>query len=871
MNISTIDIFVIVAYLVVCLVVGVTKIGKIKDIRDYAIGDGSISSGTLFATLFATYIGANVTAGSVEKVHAMGLLFVIAFLFMPLGWWLAAYIYSDKIEEFRNNGCLTLSDIMQQLYGPLGKWVSNAMYLMLSIIVLTIHFVAIGYLLHYFTGMERLYAMILGFGIIVLYSTLGGIKAVIVTDLLQSLIIFVALPIACFNTYYKLGGYEKIVESLPSHYFTLDLKTENVFLLLSLVFYSVLPASGGAFIQRFLMAGKAAKLREALHYSMLMTIPFIIIMVMIGYMSKVVAPDINSSMAFFYIIGNELPVFIKGLVIAGMLAVIMSTADSYLNASGVLIAHDIVKGVYPNISKKMELFVARFATVLISLFAALLALNKNNSIRELDWLMSNFWEPLIFIPLAAGFLGFKAARKSFPISLLSGITVVFGCRFYFGDFSTLGLAAGSLASALGLLFSKGINYNGIKRRITNFTSISEIKDHIHDSYNKYAFVMGIFGLIYFLVSSFAIASYERENVLTTLRITSLVLSFSLVISNIYLSKAFSDIVMPYIFLIGISLGYPLLAAYSYIISSYNIYWLINFIIAFIIFIIILNYKLSIFISIISVITAYGLSIYSGEESYINVSQNGPTILAILSFGAMLVMYFFKRREGEYVQEINDKIILGASIAHEMKNILTSVKMYVNTIKEELPSLSPKSTVTMIGKLTNGVSRSIVNGDNTVNAILYSVRKDISHASDTGVYSLKDIVKMGIDNLSPSKVDKKRIQLRALPAINIVGSKYLLSLVVTNVIGNSLKHSGKKSIIQIYWEDDHLIIEDDGIGIDSTQISSISTPFNKRGDISSTGLGLAFCVTILQGMGGDIKIDSKLNQYTKSMLKMPISI
>ncbi len=444
-NIHIIDLAVIIVYLGVCLLIGLHKVKSVKTIRDYALGTGYIPTSILLFTIFATHMGAGSTVGTVEGLYSNGLIFAIAIMFQPLFWVITAKIFSGNAHKFKKAGCISISDIMKLLYGDLGKWVTNVLSVLLSVGVIAVQIAVIGYLFNYFLGISHVMGVIIGFSVIAAYSVFGGIRAVALTDTFQGLILIVAIPTA----YILSDGCDILWESLPESHRAMDLTVDNALLLASMIFYALMPVSEGTFIQRFLMANDKEQLEKTLKMIAFISIPFTMGICLIGLIIKVKAPDIAPNIAFFYLINHYLPIGITGLVITGILAAIMSTADSFLNTAGVLCAHDIVKGIFPKITDKQELFIARCSVLVISAFAIGIAIS-GKSLMALVWLADIFWMPIIFIPLASGFLNFKTNYKSFGASIFIGITGVFLGKFIAGEFATISLLFGVTGSAIGL-------------------------------------------------------------------------------------------------------------------------------------------------------------------------------------------------------------------------------------------------------------------------------------------------------------------------------------------------------------------------------------------------------------------------------------
>ena len=271
----------------------------------------------------------------------------------------------------------------------------------------------------------------------------------------------VAIPVAATIAFHEIGGYNGLVQNLPATHMAIELTEANILLIGSMLFYSLIPVSEGTFMQRFLMANDSRQLNRALVVLASVCIPFVLVLCIIGFVIKVKAPEIDPNTALFYLIGNYLPIGITGLLVSGILAAIMSTADSWLNTTSVLCAHDIAKGLFPNLNDRQELLIARLSVLVIAGLAITLAL-AGNSLMGLLWLASNFWMPVILIPLAAGFLKFKTNQKSFIASAILGSTGALLGRYITGEFATTSILFGTMGSSLGLFgthYLQKLSYN----------------------------------------------------------------------------------------------------------------------------------------------------------------------------------------------------------------------------------------------------------------------------------------------------------------------------------------------------------------------------------------------------------------------------
>lgn len=378
----TIDIIIVITYLALCILIGLYKSRSIKTLKEYALGKNYFPDIVIITTLFATDIGAGSVMGSIGKVYTLGLFFIVTQLFSLLLWLVISKIYGQNIDQFL--GLMSISDIMEKLYGKVARWVTNIASIFDSIGVIAIQAAAMGHITNYFFGIGYNQRVVITVLILALYSSLGGIRAVALTDVFQFAVIMVAIPIACSFAYHDVGGYNGIIHGLPPDMLKLDLNTANIWLFLSLIFYSVLPdKNSGICIQRFLICKNSKQLVKCMKTLVLLYLPFTLIICLIGLVIRVKALDIDPNEAFIYFISHYISVGVKGLIVAGLLAVIMSTADSWLNTASVLCAHDIM-GKIIHLTDKQALLIARTSTFALCAIAIDLT-RKNYGIMELTW------------------------------------------------------------------------------------------------------------------------------------------------------------------------------------------------------------------------------------------------------------------------------------------------------------------------------------------------------------------------------------------------------------------------------------------------------------------------------------------------------
>ncbi|MDF3046930.1 MAG: putative periplasmic sensor histidine kinase, partial [Candidatus Midichloriaceae bacterium] len=805
-NLHAIDIAVIIGYLILCLVIGLYKAGKIKTVREYTLGTGYISTAVLIFTLFATYIGAGSTVGTVEKLHSMGLMYAIALSTIPVFWVITAKIFGENIDVFKKAGCMSVSDIMQFLYGKPGKWVTNAFSVFMSVAMIAAQISAMGYLFNYFLGISHLQGIAVGFSVLVAYSLFGGIRAVALTDTFQALVLLVAIPVACAIAFHEVGGYSGLIEKLPTSHATIDFTEANILLIASMLFYGLVPVSESTFIQRFLMANDSKQLNKALIILAYISIPFILIMCLIGFVIKVKAPDVNPNTAFFYLIGNYLPVGITGLLISGILAAIMSTADSWLNTTSVLCAHDIAKGLFPKLNDKQELIIARFSVILLAALSVLLAV-KGSSLMGLLWLASSFWMPIILIPLAAGFLKFQTSQKSFMTSTVFGFSGVLLGRFITGEFATVGILFGMIGCAIGLFgmhywqtfthqkISKNIFANANrantlykKKHLPFFAKIKQEKNR----YQDYCYLLGALGMVYFLGSTFFMIFSDMRIVYTIvyLKAIAAVLCFGLCIYEFHLSSKLQKKYIPLYWYVTLLYCFPFLSSYIALIYNGSMPWMINLMLSTILLYIFGGWFAMTFLSIIGFCIAYLLFKLTGYSLATLDTGDQPKMLgSIYCFLTGAIVLIMKYRDVLKEKEIESKVLYGAAVAHEVINPLQSASMMADALLKAFKNKKfeevNKEDFEDIKELLEPFKQNTQAALKTVDRMLTLVRTDISEADDIRVYSINECVESTLKSYGLSEQRLARVNVNKKNSFKFKGSKHFVGHVIANLISNAL--------------------------------------------------------------------------------------
>jgi SSS family solute:Na+ symporter len=415
------DLWIVGIFLLITLVVGIWQGRGMTNFSVFSIAEKKYSTAVLVATITATFLGGSASLGRAEKTFQYGAIFFFVALGDVIKTFIQAKFIATNIDKYSD--CISVGDIIGKSYGKNAKLFTGIAGTLTYITLLGAQVSSIGYVFHYFLGTTHVMGVLIGCSILIIYSVFGGIKAVTTTDVIQFIVLIVAIPIVCNIGISQVGGYGKLIESLPATHINLGMKSQiDIMKNIDVFLVFVLSLTGPASVQRLLMAKNSTQASQAFYYTAAICLLFFAVVCCIGLTAKVLKPDLDPVLAMPYII-ELLPVGFKGVAIAGLIAIIMSTADSILNTTSVMFVNDIVAVlVKKKLSDMTQLRLAQFSTLLIGIFSIVAAFSFK-SVFDIMVLSKLFWTPVVVIPFVAGVTGFIVDRKSFWVGAFWAVII----------------------------------------------------------------------------------------------------------------------------------------------------------------------------------------------------------------------------------------------------------------------------------------------------------------------------------------------------------------------------------------------------------------------------------------------------------------
>ncbi|WP_341232043.1 sodium:solute symporter family protein [uncultured Methylophaga sp.] len=411
---------VVIIYLFFVLLIGLWAGRGIKTMQDYALAGKSFGMLVIFATLSASFIGGGFSMGNAEKVFLVGISNIVALWGFSIKEILVARYIAPQMMRYPN--AISVGDIMDEHYGKGARLFSGVFSLALCAGILGAQIGAMGYVFNLFLDVDRVWGVLIGCGIVIAYATVGGMRSVVWTDIIQFIVLAFGIPMTLYFGLQHVGGWQAMQNNLPATHFTLPTEPLAVIALLSLFMTFMLGETlVPPYLQRLLI-GKSSKdvIRGSL-LSGLFSIPFFAITGLIGLVALAMQPSLDANLAMPYVIQQAVPPILQGIVAAAIVSIIMSSADSFLNSASIAFSNDIVRPLRKTpLTAKAELMLARVVTLLVGIASMVFALSIDSVIDILIYAY-NFWAPTVLVPLTIAILGCYVSRKRFIAGAVAGI------------------------------------------------------------------------------------------------------------------------------------------------------------------------------------------------------------------------------------------------------------------------------------------------------------------------------------------------------------------------------------------------------------------------------------------------------------------
>ena len=457
---SPTDSLVLFCYLAAVVAFGCWFARRSRTSAEFMAAGGRLPGWAIGLSLFGTFLSSNTFIGNPGKAFSDNWNFFVFSLTLPIGAWIASKWF---VPFYRNSGEISAYSHLENRFGRWARLYTVVCYLLTQVSRSGTIMLGVSLGMHAVTGWD-IRLIIVATGILVtIYTLVGGIEAVIWTDVIQSLVLSLgALVVIGLLVLGEPGG-ATLVETARAEdkfslgNFSLDF-TESTFWVVLLFGIFINLTNFGIdqnYIQRYHAARSETAAKRSLWLGAITYIPvsamfFLIGTLLYGYyaahpteqeaiQSMATAAGKSNAVGDFalpHFMANHLPAGVGGLLVAALFAAAMSTIDTSLNSSATITLRDLFRGTARDGSEADQMRILRGATVawgIIGTVVALILSYDERNLLQIWWDLSGVFAGAMLGLFLLGQISRHADNVSAAIGVAIGVAFLFWASFSKAD------------------------------------------------------------------------------------------------------------------------------------------------------------------------------------------------------------------------------------------------------------------------------------------------------------------------------------------------------------------------------------------------------------------------------------------------------
>ncbi|MEU4106671.1 sodium:solute symporter [Streptomyces tanashiensis] len=443
-----VDYTVIVLYLAGMLAMGWWGMRRARSKSEFLVAGRRLGPWMYSGTMAAIVLGGASTIGGVGLGYKYGLSGAWMVFAIGLGLLALSVFFSARIARLK---VYTVSEMLDLRYGGRAGVISGVVMWAYTLMLAVTSTIAYATIFDVLFDLPRTLAIVLGGTIVVAYSTLGGMWSITITDMVQFVVktigvLLLLLPIAVI----KAGGFSGMRDALPTSYFEpLGIGGETIFTYVLIYTFGML--IGQDIWQRVFTArtDKVAKWGGTVAGTYCLA--YALAGAVIGTAAKVMYPTLPSADdAFATIVKDELPMGVRGLVLAAALAAVMSTSSGALIACATVANNDIWSRLRGAVARKDEndhdeVKGNRLFILIMGFAVILIAIALNDVVQALT-VAYNLLVGGLLVPILGGLLWRRGTVQGALAAVTVGGLAVIGLMWTYGILANEPVYYGLLAS-----------------------------------------------------------------------------------------------------------------------------------------------------------------------------------------------------------------------------------------------------------------------------------------------------------------------------------------------------------------------------------------------------------------------------------------
>ncbi|WP_432466139.1 sodium:solute symporter family transporter [Candidatus Cardinium hertigii] len=418
----------VISFLLLTLIVGMYYSRKITSLREYAIGNKNFATATLVATLLATLYGGGALMRTVQQIYNQGIYYIIILISDSISIWVWTLLI-PRMGPFMYH--LSTAESIGSSYGTWPRVLSALFGVARSIITIVTQINVITSTVTICIPNIDSYAITAAISLIfIIYSSLGGIRAVTFTDVMQFITFTIVIPFFTWYMYMHINRSPiEIVACLKSSpklqfdgLFHINCKFISTFMLVLAI---IMPSGRPSMIQRIYMSSGVIQAKKVFYYTSIFNLLIVSFIILIGLFTVVSINHLTTEQIWPYII-NQCPPILQASILIGLIAMTMSTADSSLNSCSTMITHDLLANIYSKwnvLQKKHQLYIVKISSIVIGLLSMIIAFYCKDLFRLLCWAIQ-VSVPITAAPFLLAIFGFRGTTCTALIGMTTGALTI---------------------------------------------------------------------------------------------------------------------------------------------------------------------------------------------------------------------------------------------------------------------------------------------------------------------------------------------------------------------------------------------------------------------------------------------------------------
>ncbi|MCF7805263.1 MAG: sodium:solute symporter family protein [Candidatus Marinimicrobia bacterium] len=411
-SLHPIDYLLIGAYIVALVIIGFRFArSKLDQTEDYLLASRALTLPGFVATLVSTWYGGILGVGEFSYQYGLSNWIVFGVPYYIFAGFFALFL----AKKVRDSNLYTIPDRLYQYYdkktGLLGAFftflmVSPAPYILM-----------LGILINLLFGWTLLPSIIVGTLFSIAYVYFGGFRSVLRTDYLQFGLMFAGFLVMVYLAFQSYGGLDFLQSVLPESHLSWS-GGNSIQYILVWFFIAIWTLVDPGFHQRCYGAQSGKVAKNGILISIVFWAIFDFLTTTTGLYARAILTDVPALMSYPLLAEELLPPILKGLFYVGLIAVIMSTIDSFSFLSAVTIGRDFLWRLFGDPDNDRSSFYSRIGLIITGVVAVLMVITIP-SVIDLWYTIGTLLIPALIYPLLATYFSRRiiTGNTAFMVSL----------------------------------------------------------------------------------------------------------------------------------------------------------------------------------------------------------------------------------------------------------------------------------------------------------------------------------------------------------------------------------------------------------------------------------------------------------------------